>query len=93
MVDVVAIVAPVVAAILVPFAAVVKRIRDRSIRNQRQLQGDPDNPNAEGVLQISHDNRERLARLEQKMDSFRTEMQREHEAVMERLNELDDDDS
>lgn len=37
--------------------AVVKRNRDRSRKNERQLEGDDNDPNHEGVLEIVHETR------------------------------------
>lgn len=72
------------AAVLTTGGTVVKRNRDRSRKNERQLEGDPNDPNVEGVLEIAYDTRERL-------EDFRSETRREHKQVMDRLEELDDD--
>lgn len=76
------------AALLAVPLGVVKRNRDRSKKNQRQLQGDPNDPNTEGVLQIAADTRERIAVVEEKVDDYRREMRHEHEAVMDRLDDI-----
>lgn len=55
---------------------------DRSQRNHRQLTGDPDDPNAEGVLQIVHETRSDL-------HEFRRETRREHREVMNRIDDLE----
>lgn len=80
-----------VAALLSPALGVVKRNRDRTLQNKRQLQGDPDDPNADGVLQIANDTRARVDEVDRKLDDFRRETKREHERVMARLERLADD--
>lgn len=62
-------------------AGVVKRNRDRSITNKRQLRGDPDDPNTDGVLQIAHENGQKLDALEAKMEG-------QHDELMERMDDL-----
>ena len=79
------------AAVLTPLGGFVKKNRDRSMQNQRQLQGDPSDPNAEGVLQIARDTQVRVGKLEEKLDRARRERKDEHEAVMDRINEIDPD--
>jgi hypothetical protein len=48
---------------LTAVVGIVKRTRDRSLQNKRQLQGDPDDPNAEGVLEIAKETREDVEEL------------------------------
>lgn len=67
--------------IVVGVGGVVKKNRDRSLQNRRQLQGDPDDPNAEGVLDIAHETRE-------KVDNMEARMEREHREVMSKLDEI-----
>lgn len=80
------------AALLTVPLAVIKRNRDRSVNNKRQLEGDPNDPNAEGVLEIAHQTREHVEFLDEKMDDFRRETHREHQAVMDRLESLNGQD-
>lgn len=62
-------------------AKFVRGNHQRSKQNKRQLQGDPDDPNAEGVLQIANETREQVEHLDEKMDQ-------QHEAVLERVEDL-----
>lgn len=72
----------------VPVGGVIKRNRDRTLQNKRQLQGDPDDPNSEGVLEIANDTREKVDSLERKVAENRREMREEHQAVMAQLEEI-----
>lgn len=63
---------------------VVYSNRERSKQNKRQLQGDPDDPNAEGVLEIAHETRDKVDRLEERM-------QAEHREVMSKLDDISND--
>lgn len=58
------------ATMLAGVGGIVKQNRERSKRNARQLRGDPDDPNAEGVLEIAHDTQTRLQRIEDKLDDI-----------------------
>lgn len=69
-----------IVAVVAPVGGVVKRNRDRSIENKRQLQGDPNDPNTEGVLAIAFETREEL-------HEFRREARRSHEELMEKVDE------
>lgn len=56
----------------------------RSTKNERRLEGDDDDPNYEGVLEVAHETRAEL-------EEFRRETRRDHREVMARIEELDDD--
>lgn len=57
------------------------RVDERSKQNQRQLQGDPDDPNTEGALQMIKETRERVEHLDEKMDE-------QHSEVLDRVDDL-----
>lgn len=78
------------AAAFAPVLGVVKRNRDRSIQNARRLEGDGAN-GYEGLMAITKDTRERVAVLEEKMDTARRERKHEHEAVMDSIEDLGDE--
>lgn len=82
--------ASVLTAIGVPVGKVIKDNRRRSLSNQRQLEGDPENPNAEGVLEIAHETRRRVEAVETNLEEFRRDDERKHEEVMDRLERLQD---
>lgn len=84
--------ASALATVGLPVGKVVKDNRQRSRRNQRLLEGDPQDPNSEGVLQIAYDTRGRVASLDEKVDDVRREIRREHETVMDRLDRMDPDE-
>jgi TolA-binding protein len=63
--------------------------RKRSKKNQRQLQGDPDNPNHEGVLDISKENAEKLDEQGEKIDELDSKVER----VLDRVEELAGDEA
>lgn len=71
-------------ALLTLFAIPTKVVKDnhkRSTKNKRQLQGDDDDPNDEGVLQISKRNGEKIDKLEERM-------QEQHAEVLETVEDL-----
>jgi len=73
-----------VGTVLSGVGGLVYRNRRRSIKNRRQLEGDPEDPNTEGVLEIAHDTRDKVETLEEHMN-------REHREVMEKLESMGDD--
>lgn len=60
----------------------------RSKRNERQLQGDPKDPNAEGVLQIANETRTDLNEFYTEFHDFRRETKRDHQRVIQKLEEM-----
>lgn len=62
----------------------VGRNHKRSKKNERRLEGDPDDPNHEGLLEIADDTRNKVDQLEDKMDE-------QHERLVRRVEELADD--
>lgn len=58
----------------------------RSKRNERRLEGDPDDPNNEGLMDVAHETREEL-------EEFRREAKKDHEEVREMIEDLADDSS
>lgn len=75
--------ASALATLGLPIGKVVKANHKRSLQNQKQLQGDPDDPNAEGILQIVYETRSDLR-------EFRREMRREHREMMDRLEDMEE---
>ena len=63
---------------------IVSRNHFRSKQNERRLVGDPDDPNHDGVLQISRSNGEKIDKLE---DTLREH----HSDFMQRVEEMNDD--
>jgi hypothetical protein len=59
-----------------------KRTRDRSLQNKRQLQGDPDDPNAEGVLEIAKRTEDRVEALDDDVDDLKRMVTDVHEDVI-----------
>lgn len=78
------------AAMLAPVGGVVKRNRDRSMTNKRRLEGDENPDGYEGLMTVARDTQERVGVLEEKMDTMRRERRHEHEAVMDRIDEVDE---
>lgn len=66
----------------------VTRNTKRSKQNQRQLQGDPNDPNTEGVLQISNETRTDLNEFYTEFEKFRQETKRDHDRVIRKLEEM-----
>lgn len=64
----------------------------RSKKNERQLEGDPGDPNTEGVLTIAKETREKVDRIDRQFDEFREETRRDHGEVMDRIEDLADDE-
>ena len=60
----------------------------RSKQNQRQLQGDPNDPNSEGVLQIANETQYDLNEFYTEFEEFRRETKRDHERVIRKLEEM-----
>lgn len=75
-----------------PLLAVVKRNRDRSRNNTRRLEGDDHEDGYEGLMHISKDTRSRVERVEHNLEQFRAETREEHAEVMDRLDEMADDE-
>ena len=61
-----------------------RSIDSRSRKNERRLEGDPDDPNHEGALNILADTREEL-------QEFREETREDHREVMDRIDDLADE--
>lgn len=72
-----------------PTGKVITDNRARSKANKRTLEGDPNDPNNEGINEIVADTRQRVGVLEEKLDTARRERKHEHEAVMGRIDDLD----
>ena len=79
------------AVLLAGFGATVgyvKQIDARSRTNKRQLQGDPKDPNAKGVLQIANETHHELNQFYEEFEQFRRETKQDHEAVIRKLEEM-----
>lgn len=63
--------------------SVVYQNRERSLENQRRLEGDDDDPSYEGLMNIASDTRA-------KVDSLEARMEREHREVMRKLEDIQD---
>lgn len=74
-----------VAAVLAPILGVVKRNRARSLENTRRLEGDPEDDNYPGLMEIAYNNN-------QKLDNLEARMEREHREVMSKLETMSDGD-
>lgn len=70
--------------------AYIKRIDSRSKRNKRKLDGDPNDPNHEGVLQIAYDARETVHRVEEDVERLERKMDSQHEQVIQAVAEATD---
>lgn len=66
------------------FLGYVRRVDRRSKKNERRLEGDPEDPNNEGALNI-------VAETRRELQEFREETRRDHREVMERIEEMDGD--
>lgn len=56
---------------------------DTAERNRRRLEGDPENPSDEGLMDLAFQTREKLDRMEIRME-------REHREVMSKLEDISD---
>jgi hypothetical protein len=62
-------------------AGYIRQVDKRSRKNKRQLQGDPDDPNHEGALEMLRDTRDKVDHLDAKVES-------QHEEVIHRVDDL-----
>ena len=76
-----------ITSLLVPAGGIIKRNHSRSKRNERQLQGDPNDPHNNGVLDISKQNAEKLDEQGEKIDELDSKVER----VLDRVESLADD--
>lgn len=66
----------------------VTRNTKRSKQNARQLQGDPKDPNTDGVLQIAAETREDLNEFYNEFEDFTQETKQDHQRVIRKLEEM-----
>jgi hypothetical protein len=76
------------ASLIFPLGGVIKNNHSRSKRNERQLQGDPNDPHNNGVLDISKQNAEKLDEQGEKIDELDSKVER----VLDRVESLADGD-
>lgn len=81
----------VFAGVIATIGGVVGTNHKRSKSNKRKLDGDPDDPNQEGVLEIAHETREHVEELDVRIQQMRRETRHEHEEVMDRLETIQGD--
>lgn len=79
--------------------AQIETIDTRSQRNERRIEGDSDNPNDPGLLELAHQNTETVEQTRQEVqdvhddvDELREDMQEHHEEVMAEIREVRSDD-
>lgn len=65
---------------------------DRSKRNKRILEGDPDNPQHDGLLSTTQETRQRVEDVEHKIDELGRKMDEQHSDLLDRLDERDGGD-
>ena len=62
--------------------------KDTAERVERRQIGDPDDPNAEGVLQMAADTRKRTMRVENKIDHLEERMEQQHRMLMDEVKSM-----
>ena len=70
----------------------VKGNYSRSTKNERRLEGDPDDPNYDGVMEIAKRNGELSEENGEKIDQLEEHMNEQHEELVDRIDDLTNND-
>lgn len=68
----------------------VRNADKRSKRNERRLEGDPENPNHDGVMALVRENKDVSEKNGRKIDHLEDRIEDQHRAVLDRIEDLDD---